>query len=139
MLFLVPFIGWLCSGIIKYCVNTIRHGANAKHMVGNGGFPSTHTTVAVSTTAAIGFSSGVNTEMFALGVAFSFIVILDATGIRRALGDHARNLNEINTSTGSQLNRKHRESQGHTRLEVLGGIFVGIVVGWIASVLLNNI
>ncbi|MEK8131064.1 divergent PAP2 family protein [Paenibacillus filicis] len=135
MLFLAPFLGWLCSGILKYILNFVKYGAKARSMVGNGGFPSTHTTVAVSTTAAIGFSSGIDSGLFALGVAFSFIIIIDATGIRKALGEHAKNLNHINSSSNVVF-KTHRESQGHTRTEVLGGVGLGVIVGYMTSLFL---
>ncbi|MEI2395820.1 divergent PAP2 family protein [Paenibacillus phytohabitans] len=135
MLFITPFIGWFVSGVIKFIINYLKHGKNAKKMVGNGGFPSTHTTVVVSTTAAIGFQGGFDTDIFALGVAFCFIVMLDAMGIRRALGEHAKDINNLNALKGNSSYKQHREKQGHSRIEVLGGIGVGIIVGWIVSLL----
>ena len=67
------------------------------------------------------------------------IVIYDAAGVRRQAGQHAIVLNEL-TATIETLNRKLsteifikptrlKEVIGHSPIEVLGGIVVGIVVG----------
>ena len=45
-----PFIGWLVSGCLKFAINYIRFGKDAKSRIGNGGFPSTHTTIMTTTT-----------------------------------------------------------------------------------------
>ncbi|CAG7649536.1 divergent PAP2 family protein [Paenibacillus allorhizosphaerae] len=133
----LPFIAWLVSGTLKYVVNRIRHGREARRLIGNGGFPSTHTSVVSSVAMLVGFDQGWGTPLFGLAVAVTYIVIIDALGIRRALGEHARRINTLceegrngSRSEGGRL----RERQGHTRVEVLGGLAVGTLLAWAASV-----
>ncbi|MEN1989112.1 divergent PAP2 family protein [Paenibacillus hubeiensis] len=127
--FLVPLIGWFIAGSMKFAINYFRFGADAKNKIGNGGFPSNHTTVVTSVTVAIGFNEGFHSPMFGLGVALIMIIIIDATGLRRYVGYQALSLNEL------QEKVKHRVSVGHNKLEVVGGLVVGTLVGFVASII----
>lgn len=127
--FLAPFIGWLVSGSCKFMINYIRYGKEAKQRIGNGGFPSTHTTVMTTTVMLIGFQDGFFTPIFGLGVAITYIVIIDATGLRRAVGLQAAALNQLQERKEGQ--HLHRESMGHTRTEILGGLVLGTILGYL--------
>jgi acid phosphatase family membrane protein YuiD len=133
---LLPLIAWLLSGTLKYAVNRVRYGGEARRLIGNGGFPSTHTSVVTSVTALIGFDQGWGTPLFGLAVAISYIVMIDAVGIRRAVGENAKMINRLMLDASAGKIRL-RERQGHTRPEVLGGAAVGILLGWLASQLLS--
>ncbi|MGY0691322.1 divergent PAP2 family protein [Virgibacillus sp. FSP13] len=123
--FLAPFVGWLASGCLKYLINKFKYGENARQYVGNGGFPSTHTSTVSSTVFLIGFGEGWFTPVFGLAVAFLFIVIIDATGLRMAVGKQATVVNQMNTETADY--QPLRESMGHTLFEILGGLVVGFI------------
>ncbi|GAA4711566.1 divergent PAP2 family protein [Brevibacillus fulvus] len=135
--FLAPFIGWLVSGVVKFVINYFRFGAEARHRIGNGGFPSTHTTVMASTVMLIGFQEGFFSPVFGLGVAVAFIVIIDATGLRRAVGRHAERLNRLAREGFPQegMDKPLRESMGHTRLEIAGGLVLGCLVAYMLHAL----
>ncbi|MGG1659094.1 divergent PAP2 family protein [Brevibacillus sp. NRS-1366] len=133
---LAPFIGWLVSGTIKFLINYLRFGKEAKKMVGNGGFPSTHTTVMVTTVFLIGLQEGFSHPVFGLGVAVTFIIIIDATGLRRAVGKHAAALNQLADKRPDGAGTKpHRESMGHTRWEIAGGLVLGILLATLLHLL----
>ena len=91
----VPMIAWVVSGCLKFAINSIKHGKRARDHIGNGGFPSTHTSVVSSVTMLIGFTAGWDSPMFGLGVAFMMIVMIDATGVRRAVGENSRWINAL--------------------------------------------
>ncbi|MFD0693921.1 divergent PAP2 family protein [Paenibacillus sp. GCM10027628] len=129
----LPFIAWLVSGTLKYIVNRLRHGHDARKLIGNGGFPSTHTSVVSSVTMLIGFNQGWGTPLFGLAVAVSYVVMIDAVGIRRAVGENAKRINALTVEIAATREADLRERQGHTRLEVLVGLAVGTLLGWIAS------
>jgi uncharacterized protein len=127
---IMPFIGWVVAGVVKFAVNYIRHGKEALELIGNGGFPSTHTTVVTSTVMLIGFSEGFLTPIFGLALTFLYITIIDATGIRRTVGRHASVINKyVNTKEEKPL----RERQGHNHLEIAGGLFLGSVLAFFMS------
>lgn len=135
-----PFIGWIVSGITKFLINYLRFGARAKEMVGNGGFPSTHTTVMVTTVFLIGLREGFTHPAFGLGVAVTFIVIIDATGLRRAVGKHAEALNKLAKVHPDVFPTKPlRESMGHTRWEIAGGLVLGVLLATVLHLLAANL
>ncbi|MDC3416700.1 divergent PAP2 family protein [Aquibacillus salsiterrae] len=132
--FVAPFVGWVASGCLKFLINMIRHGKDARLHMGNGGFPSTHTSTVSATVFLIGFGEGWFSPAFGIGVAFLFITIIDATGLRIAVGKQAT---VVNTLTDGQKERVMlRERMGHTKLEIAGGLVVGFIcslvlfVGW---------
>ncbi len=127
MYLLAPFVGWLAAGVLKYIVNQLRFG-NARERIGNGGFPSNHTTIMTATVMLIGFREGFADPLFGLGAAVAFIVIIDATGLRRHVGAHAARINALEPA-GSRL----RESMGHNVIEVLGGLALGTLIGYSLS------
>ena len=65
--------------------------------------------------------------LFRSGVSLTlaFIVILDANSLRQQIGKHAKAINKIN----SNGNIKLRERIGHTKLEILAGISIGMITG----------
>lgn len=96
-----------------------------------GGMPSSHSSLMTATTLAIGFYYGFDSPIFALGVALTMVVTYDAAGVRQQAGIHAQRINVI---FGELLHghpvseRDLREVLGHTPLEVIGGILLGLAV-----------
>ncbi|MEK3696783.1 MULTISPECIES: divergent PAP2 family protein [unclassified Paenibacillus] len=127
----VPFVAWLVAGSLKYLINRFRFGKAAHGYIGNGGFPSNHTTVVTTITWLIGLKEGFDSPVFGLGIAVIMIVIFDATGLRRYVGNHARTINVLIQNPVE----KHRERIGHTRTEVLGGLLLGIILGYLIFLL----
>lgn len=132
----VPLIAWVVSGCLKFAINVVRYGGEARSHIGNGGFPSTHTSVVSSVTALIGFAVGWDSPLFGLGVAALMIVVIDATGVRRAVGENSRWINIISRRHSGEDHPKLREKQGHSKIEIAGGLGVGALVGWIASLIM---
>lgn len=111
-------------------------------MLSTGGMPSSHSSMIIALTTAIGLTSGAGSNVFAVSVIFSSIVIYDATGVRRQAGFHAEILNRLLVDFNRLLatlkdpNAKNAESQkrlkellGHKPLEVFFGIITGVLVG----------
>ncbi|QDP41600.1 divergent PAP2 family protein [Radiobacillus deserti] len=124
--FLAPMIGWFTSGCLKFIINYLRFGKDARHRTGNGGFPSTHTATVSSPVLLVGMGEGWFSPAFGIGVAFLLIVIIDATGLRIAVGKQAGVLNLL--TVNHEKREIMRERMGHTKLEVLGGLLVGLLV-----------
>ena len=96
-----------------------------------GGMPSSHTALIISTTHAIGLFQGFDTPLYALCFALCMIVIYDATGIRRQAGKHAEIINAMieDLASGHPLKEEQlREVLGHTPLEALGGLLLGLLI-----------
>ena len=115
--------------ILKFFVFTVRtRKIDFKILTTTGGMPSSHSAGVIALSTTIGLIEGFESLIFAVALGFSFVVMYDATGIRRAAGKTAACLNKImedfykhNIQT---LGGKLKELLGHTPLEVIiGGIF----------------
>ncbi len=126
---LVPVIAWFAAGSLKFMINYIRFQKQAVTLIGNGGFPSTHTTVMSSTVFLIGLSEGASSPLFGLGVAVLMITIIDALGIRRAVGKQAKAINRYMALQNTEESVL-RERQGHSPFEVLGGLVLGFLLAY---------
>lgn len=98
-----------------------------------GGMPSSHSSSVTALSAAIAITQGINTAAFAICVVFSIVVMYDASGIRKAAGEHAGILNELTdffSSTFGQTFKTGRlkELLGHSFIEVAIGAILGIAV-----------
>ena len=92
----VPFLLWFCIQVFKVIYDLITTKKfNFKRILGAGGMPSSHSAVVTSLASLIGKYQGITSPIFALAVIFSFIVMYDAAGIRRAAGKQAKLLNKI--------------------------------------------
>jgi len=85
-------------------------------------------------TTAVGKYAGWTTAPFAIALIFSFVVMYDAAGVRRAAGKQAAVLNrlvqDLMNMRGVQ-ETELRELLGHTPVEVLVGAVLGIAAGLI--------
>ena len=95
-----------------------------------GGMPSSHSALVTGTAAGIGLQLGFNDPIFALASTIAFIVMYDASGIRRSAGLTAAKVNQIFKSNANELSPEAtlKESLGHTKKEVLVGSLLGPTV-----------
>ena len=129
---IIPTFAWFTVQIFKFLSDSIIHRRiNFKRFVETGGMPSSHSAVVTSLMTAIGISEGLSSPLFAVSFVFSFIVMYDAAGVRRAAGKQARVLNQIIESEGKNINIQEKlvEFLGHTPVEVFCGAITGIVLG----------
>jgi len=136
---IAALIAWGIAQLIKVPLEYLQtHHWNWALFVSPGGMPSSHSALIVGITHSIGLSVGFNSALFALAFALSMIVIYDATGIRRQAGKHAELINAMinDLAAGNPLKEEQlREVLGHTPLEALGGILLGLVVAQITWML----
>lgn len=131
----IPFLLWFFIQLFKVIWDLVTTKKfNFKRIMGAGGMPSSHSAVVTSLATLIGKSEGITSPIFALAVIFSFVVMYDAAGIRRAAGKQAALLNKIiNTPglTNIQVQEKLVEVLGHTPKQVIVGALIGIIAGLI--------
>ena len=132
---IVPILTWLGIQSFKVIWDLVAtHKFNFKRILGAGGMPSSHTAVVIALTTMIGRSNGTDSPIFALALIFSFVVMYDAAGVRRAAGKQAKMLNKIAETpglTGLEMQEKLVEVLGHTPMQVVVGAIIGIIVGLI--------
>jgi acid phosphatase family membrane protein YuiD len=118
---------------------------NPKVLVETGGMPSSHSALLTGTAAGLGWQLGFDDPLFALAAVMCFVVLYDASGVRRAAGLTAARVNSLrgNSSDPNSLaqddsQKPLKENLGHTRLEVLVGSVIGPLIALPGLVLLGS-
>ena len=99
-------------------------------LIETGGMPSSHSALVTGTAAGVGLQLGFDDPVFALASTIAFIVMYDASGIRRSAGLTAAKVNQISKDNSNRLPTETtlKESLGHTKIEVLVGSLLGPTV-----------
>jgi len=125
-------IAWLLAQVIKIPLDYFRTRRwNWALLLTTGGMPSSHSSLMTGTVFGIGLYHGFDSPAFAIGVAITMVVVYDAAGVRRQAGIHAQRINVLFDELlhGHIFSEKDlREVLGHTPLEVVGGILLGLIV-----------
>ena len=125
---------WLVAQVIKVIINAIiNKKLDWERLVGDGGMPSGHSATVSSLAMLSALMCGLNTFEFGISAILAIIVCHDAMGVRLETGKQAIVLNELiemfeNMSKTDILPEvKLKEFVGHTPVQVLAGILLGIV------------
>jgi acid phosphatase family membrane protein YuiD len=121
-----PALTWLVVGPIKFLITSVRQRRLAFDLVGNGGFPSNHSSVVTSMATLIALREGIGHPAFGVAVTLAFIVMIDAQNLRQHVGRQAAAINRLAGPGEKRL----RERMGHTLVEIGGGIVTGILMGY---------
>ena len=131
----IPVLTWFFIQTFKVIYDLVTTKKfNFKRILGAGGMPSSHSAVAMSLSVLLGRENGFDSAIFALSLIFSFVVMYDAAGVRRAAGKQATLLNKIVETPGLsdlEVQEKLVEVLGHTPVQVIVGAIIGIIVGGI--------
>lgn len=128
---LMPFVAWLVAGSSKFAINSIRAKQLAFGLIGYGGMPSNHSAIVSSMAALIAFKEGIGHPAFGVALALAFIVLLDANSLRRQIGKQAEAINRLQQAHQESDAKPLRERIGHTKLELLGGVVVGVLTAYV--------
>ena len=132
---LAPVVAWSICQVAKVTLTSLRQRRlNLRVLAETGGMPSSHSAIVMGLTTAIGKYSGLNSPQFAIALIFSFVVMYDAAGLRRAAGRQAAVLNRLVEDLMPMRGVQEpvlRELLGHTPVEVLVGAVIGVAVGLI--------
>lgn len=126
-----PFVGWIVADLLKSLISSIKTGRWRFEPLSYGGFPSSHATVAVTTTTLIGLREGYNSPTYGLALTVTVLFIVDALQLRRWVGQHARALNALRVSQAEL--QPLRESVGHTPVEIAAGVALGLACGFLVN------
>lgn len=125
---------WFIGQILKTVINAIlTKKISLERMVGDGGMPSCHSATVSSLALMTGLIEGFNTPIFAIASILAIIVCHDAMGVRLETGKQAVLLNDIvdlfrKLAEEEELPEvKLKEFVGHTPLQVLAGIVLGLI------------
>jgi hypothetical protein len=155
--FMAGFSAWLIAQILKNAIYIIKHRKiTFERLMGAGGMPSSHSAAVCGLAAMIVRTDGITSTVFAVAAGFALIVMYDASGVRRAAGMHAKEINQIKniideieednrpgkdgmagiTNIG-EINKENIEEKkehlkefiGHSPFEVFLGAIIGVIVG----------
>ena len=130
----VTFVAWFVAQFYKVLTSIfIQKKFDIKRLFDTGGMPSSHSSTVSCLATGTAIIHGTGSTEFAITVVLAGIVMYDAMGIRRAAGKQAGVLNRMVDKLSDKIgemfhDEKLKELLGHTQLEVLAGMFLGIGV-----------
>ena len=126
---------WFVAQLAKTIIHAIINKKLVlERMVGDGGMPSGHSATVTSLAVISGLSYGFDSFQFAVTALLAIIVCHDAMGVRLETGKQAQIINEMMEAfevwTKKELPEvKLKEFVGHTPIQVIAGILLGILNG----------
>ena len=122
-------LSWFIAQVLKTIINFILLGKfQLERMWGDGGMPSAHSATVCAMAIVTGRSAGVSMH--------------DAMGVRHETGEQAKVLNQmiaqwidVSEKNAPFLQNMHlKEMVGHTPLQVVAGVLLGSLVGFLFPV-----
>jgi uncharacterized protein len=125
-IFLSILLAVVISQTSKIMVISFKHKQKFRinDLIVTGGMPSTHSSLVGSLTTIIGLTQGFS-PLFFVVLAFSLIVIRDAMGVRRSVGEEGKLIEKLMKYEKIKIDKFHY-SLGHTPIQVLAGLALGI-------------
>lgn len=123
---------WFIAQVLKTIIHFFVYKKfDIRRLFGDGGMPSGHSATVTSLAVFCALACGPDSAQFAISMILAIIVCHDATGVRRETGKQAVLLNELVKSfevfNSEKLPEvKLKEFVGHTPIQVIAGIIVGI-------------
>jgi uncharacterized protein len=96
-----------------------------KNLVVTGGMPSSHVAMVISLATIIYLYEGLST-LFVVSLTLALIIIRDAVGIRRAVGEDGILINKI--AKKLKIKQELHLVLGHKPLEVFMGALIGFII-----------
>ncbi|HVA21307.1 MAG TPA: divergent PAP2 family protein [Candidatus Micrarchaeia archaeon] len=128
-----PLLAWAVGQVLKVVTESVRmHQLSLRPLGSSGGMPSSHTAMTVCLTTRLARLLGTASPVFATAAVLTIVVVYDATGVRRAAGQQALVLNRVLDDLRQHMGLRHErvlELLGHTPVEVLAGIALGVAIG----------
>lgn len=137
-----PIVAAISANILAQLLKPLFHylktrERNFKLILESGGFPSSHTSLVVALTFAIGYQDLFSSTFFYISFVFSLIVIYDAANVRYYAGQNIQMtkqlIKDIENLTQTKLDdpvylQKVKVVLGHKWVEVFGGVVVGFLM-----------
>ena len=129
---LTSLSSWFVAQVLKTIIHAIENKKIVfERLIGDGGMPSGHSATVTSLATFCALEFGPGSFQFAISAILAIIVCHDAMGVRLETGKQAEVINEL-TKTIELLSSKEwtqeklKEFVGHTPIQVLAGILLGI-------------
>lgn len=137
-----PLISAIITQIIKLFISSNKLKLNWRSLLSYSGMPSSHAAITVSLTTIIALKQGLDSPLFAVCLILTILIIRDALGLRRYIGQHGQVLNELVKDLGNDrvLDEQYPhllEKIGHTPAQIIVGSLIGLIVSLTGFWLLN--
>ena len=125
-------VGWGAAQVLKTIIYALMHHTlDLTRIFGDGGMPSGHSATVSSLATAAALVYGLGSFEFAMAFIFAIVVCKDAMGVRLETGRQAVIINDIVEAFNSLASEKLPEAKlkefvGHTPLQVIAGILLGV-------------
>ena len=139
----VALLAWFVAQVLKTLINFILLGKfQLERMWGDGGMPSAHSATVCAMVIATARTEGIASSIFAVASVVAIITMHDAMGVRHETGEQAKVLNQmiaqwidVSEKNAPFLQNMHlKEMVGHTPLQVVAGVLLGSLVGFLFPV-----
>lgn len=130
---LTALTSWAIAQVLKTIIYAVvNKELDLLRLVGDGGMPSGHSATVSSLAVVTACYYGLDSFEFAIALVLAIIVCHDAMGVRLETGKQAIVINDLLESLevltkGKFSDVKLKEFVGHTPLQVISGIAVGII------------
>ena len=128
-------LSWFVAQLMKTIIDFfMQKRFSVERLTGSGGMPSSHTALVSAMAISVARIDGFYSTQFAIAFVFALVVMYDASGVRRAAGQHAKEINKLKEQIDlldgerDNIDPELKELLGHTPLEVLGGALLGIAI-----------
>lgn len=131
----LSLIAWTTAQLLKMLTILLVEGRwDWKTMMASGGMPSSHSATVCACASSVAFLYGFSSPLFAIAAIQAFVVMYDASHVRRETGEQAKILNYMMDNwmgePGDLMGRQLKELIGHTPLQVVMGALLGVALGW---------
>ena len=136
-------LAWATAQLLKFFIYlAVNRTIDWKRLTGDGGMPSGHSATVTALAVTSGLEYGYDSPVFAVCVILAVIVMHDAMGVRHETGEQAKVLNQmiaqwidVSEKNAPFLQNMHlKEMVGHTPLQVVAGVLLGSLVGFLFPV-----
>lgn len=134
---LIAVCAWAIAQLIKVLiVLTKEKRLSLRYFASSGGMPSSHSATVSALATAVGMTEGFDSAAFAIAAILAIVVMYDAAGVRRTVGQQSFILNRIvkellEKRPKDELERDLLELIGHTLFQVIVGSILGIFIAWL--------
>lgn len=139
----LPVVAELIAQAAKFFIKSNHLELSYKNFFAYSGMPSAHSAMMVSLATIVGLEQGLTSPLFAVAFIIAVIIIRDALGLRRYLGEHGKILNilvkDLKDDELLDKNYPHLlEKIGHTPGQVAAGSIIGFLISLIGYFLVNT-
>lgn len=141
---ILPLIAAVIAQTAKFFIKSNHEKLSLKIITSYSGMPSGHSALVVALATIVGLKSGIYSPVFAISLIFAVVVIRDAVGIRRYLGEHGKILNtlvkDLKEEKDKPLDKYYPhllEKIGHTPAQAIVGSLIGFAVSLIGFLVMK--